>query len=65
MKRFIAGPITIAISPIAQQALLHTEINSDFLKINQTLNPYQDWDSEPARELADQHAAGLAWNKLW
>ena len=31
MKRFIAGPITIAISPIAQHALLHTEINSKII----------------------------------
>ena len=38
MKRFIAGPITIAISPIAQQALLHTEINSDFVALIWILN---------------------------
>ena len=65
MKRFIAGPITIAISPIAQHALLQTEINSTFflivlknILINKKTN--QDSSSTPTRESTGQHAAGRA-----
>ena len=72
INRFILGPITIAISPIAQHALLQTEINSkkrNSLRITKKHNIYLDHNqthldlgSEPILESADRHEVEQAWN---
>ena len=66
IKRFIAGPITIAISPIAQHALLQTEMNSNGKKWSEDLLGLtnQGWDSTPTPESTGRHGAGQAWNML-